>query len=187
MGYLNNPLLFRIKKEAKSIRNNRSLHIIISFIGHSSVSFNFIFQSLIIISSIHRNGRPEQGRPFFCGIFRTGQTESDKSDMVRRVGHGQTGQKGPFFGKGCPFSRRAKREAADRNPQPQLQAVKKRELFTCRDVRSGELRCTGRILRPDRNTGWGRDKRTRCCGPTGRVLRRSAGRVCRQDERALSE
>ena len=87
-----NPLLHRIKKSPTIICNNRSLHIIISFIGHSSVSFNFIFQSLIIISSIHRNGRPEQGRPFFCGIFRTGQTESDKSDMVRRVGHGQKGR-----------------------------------------------------------------------------------------------
>lgn len=131
------------------------------------------------ISQIGRIG--EIGRVRHFGQSQTGRTESDGSDMVRRV------RKGHFFGKVCPFSRRAKREAADRNPQPQLQAVKKRELFTYRDVRSGELRCTGRILRPDRNTGWGRDKRTRCCGPTGRVLRRSAGRVCRQDERALSE
>lgn len=112
---------------------------------------------------------------------------SDISDKSDRVGQGQTESDRIIFWKSCPFRGRAKREAADRNPQPQLQAVKKRELFTCRDVRSGELRCTGRILRPDRNTGWGRDKRTRCCGPTGRVLRRSAGRVCRQDERALSE
>lgn len=125
------------------------------------------------------------------GLVKLGELEkldaSDISDKSDGVGQSQTGQKGPFFWKACPFRSRAKREAADRNPQPQLQAVKKRELFTYRDVRSGELRCTGRILRPDRNTGWGRDKRTRCCGPTGRVLRRSAGRVCRQDERALSE
>ena len=112
------------------------------------------------------------------------------SYRVRHFGRGRTesdGSDGDIFLEAYPYRKIGKREAADRNPQPQLQAVKKRELFTCRDVRSGELRCTGRILRPDRNTGWGRDKRTRCCGPTGRVLRRSAGRVCRQDERALSE
>ena len=103
-----------------------------------------------------------------------------------QVGHGQTGRTGTFFWKHIPTGV-GQKERLRRNPQPQLQAVKKRELFTCRDVRSGELRCTGRILRPGRNTGWGPDKRIRCCGPTGRVLRRSAGRVCRQDERALSE
>lgn len=70
----------------------------------------------------------EIGRVRHFGQVGQSQTFRTKSD----------GSYGAIFWKACPFRGRAKREAADRNPQPQLQAVKKRELFTCRDVRSGE-------------------------------------------------